>query len=46
VAEVKPSSRNIYTYRKDNLIKEGDLVIVYESADNMKQIIMKRGEKL
>jgi len=46
VAEAKPSSRNIYTYRKDNLIKEGDLVIVYESADNMKQIIMKRGEKL
>jgi ribosomal protein S17 len=29
-------SHNIYAYRKDNLIREGDTVIVYEGADNMK----------
>ncbi|TNV76986.1 hypothetical protein FGO68_gene7180 [Halteria grandinella] len=34
---------SIYTYKRDNLIKEGDLVFVYESADSIKQITMKRG---
>ena len=34
---------NIYTYKRDNLIKDGDVVIVYEGADNMKQIVMKKG---
>ena len=45
MVEDKPS-RNIYSYRKDNLIREGDVVIVYESIDSMKQIIMKKGERL
>ncbi len=39
------SASNIYTYRRDNLIKEGDIVVVFEGAENMKQITMKRGEK-
>lgn len=34
---------NIYTYKRDNVIKDGDVVIVYEGADNMKQIVMKKG---
>jgi tRNA (adenine57-N1/adenine58-N1)-methyltransferase catalytic subunit len=33
----------IYSYKRDNLIREGDLVFVYESADNIKQIQMKKG---
>jgi len=38
-------SHNIYSYRRDNLIREGDTVIIYEGADNMKQLVMKRGER-
>ena len=39
-------SHNIYSYRRDNLIREGDTVIIYEGADNMKQLVMKRGERI
>jgi tRNA (adenine57-N1/adenine58-N1)-methyltransferase len=39
-------SENIYSYRGDNLIREGDTVIVYEGADSMKQLVMKKGGKL
>lgn len=39
------TNANIYTYRRENLIKEGDIVVVFEGADNMKQLTMKRGEK-
>ena len=38
-------SHNIYSYRRDNLIREGDTVIIYEGADNMKQLVMKRRER-
>jgi hypothetical protein len=31
-----PVSHNIYSYRRENLIREGDTVIIYEGADNMK----------
>lgn len=41
--EAASAITNIYTYKRDNLIREGDLVFVYESADSIKQIEMKRG---
>lgn len=31
-----PVSHNIYSYRRENLIREGDTVIIYEGAENMK----------
>lgn len=40
-----PVSHNIYSYRRENLIKEGDTVIIYEGADSMKQMVMKKGER-
>ncbi len=39
------TNTNIYTYIRENLIREGDIVVVFEGADNMKQLTMKRGEK-
>ena len=34
----------IYTYKRDNTIREGDTVVVYENGpDSMKQVTMKKG---
>eukprot|EP00347_Sterkiella_histriomuscorum_P016963 403351184 len=35
--------KNVFSYTSDNMIKEGDTVIIWESADSIKQIQMKRG---
>jgi len=37
----------IYAYKRDNIIREGDTVVVYEGGpDSMKQITIKKGEVL
>jgi tRNA (adenine57-N1/adenine58-N1)-methyltransferase len=31
---------NIYSYKRDNIIREGDTVLVFEGPDAMKQVTM------
>jgi tRNA (adenine57-N1/adenine58-N1)-methyltransferase len=42
-AQQPAGHESIYAYKHDNTIREGDLVFVYESAESIKQIEMKRG---
>ena len=35
--------RSIYSYEPDNKVREGDVVIFYESMDQHKQMIIKKG---
>ena len=38
-------SRNLFSYERQNLVREGDLVLFYESMDLSKQMIIKRGDQ-
>lgn len=40
--ERREIKRSIYTYTKDNLVREGDNVIIFEGPDALKQVQMKR----
>jgi hypothetical protein len=47
--EKAPEQANalIYAYNRDNTIREGDTVVIYDGApDTMKQVTMKHGEIL
>ena len=35
--------RTLYTYDKDNVIREGDTAIIYEKQDLLKQVVIKKG---
>jgi hypothetical protein len=37
------AGRNLFSYERKNLVREGDLVLFYESMDLSKQMIVKRG---
>ena len=42
-AEKVDQSRNLFSYESKNLVREGDLVLFYESMDLSKQMVIKRG---
>lgn len=37
-ADSTTKEKNLFTYSADNLIREGDTVLMYESADQVKQL--------
>ena len=41
--EAEYAGRNLFSYERKNLVREGDLVLFYESMDLSKQMIVKRG---
>ena len=38
------NKRHLFTYSKDNSIREGDLIAIVDGIDLLKQIKMKHGE--
>ena len=43
--KIKEDHRHMFTYDTKNLIREGDIALVYENMFLTKQIKIKRGEK-
>ena len=41
--QIKPP-RSLFTYERDNVIKEGDTVLFFEKMDQMKQVTVTRGQ--
>lgn len=35
--------RHMFTYAKDNLIRDGDIAVIYEGIESAKQIVMLKG---